>query len=268
MANTSGIQWGVGLRRAVVFPLNSDGTLKATSTTVYEGLEFSGPRAFDITYPDARLITNPGNDRVRDQMYLPPTDPVKCELRTGFDDQAINAALMGVSQFTVGESTLVPFGTDKQGSEADIALLLYQQAHDDSKLTRWRYVMIPRARAIPMPAGMNDNALETRYSVSISPSTKHIWNVALQAGTEGCTEMALADGMAEGKPAIVAWKADGTATVFSFPTDKQAISTAKINLFDASTGAEVTVGITKATSGITYGVAPAANKILVARIEY
>ncbi len=268
MTSTSGIQWGVGLRSAVVFPLNSDGTLKATSTTVYEGLEFSGPRAFDVTYPDARLITNPGNDRIRDQMYLPPTDPVKCELRTGFDDQAINAALMGVTQFTVGESTIVPYGTDQQGSEADIALLLFQQAHDDNKLTRWRYFMIPRARAIPMPPGMNDNALETRYSVSISPSTKHIWNVALSALTEGCTEMALADGMAEGKPAIVAWKTDGTATDFLLPTDKPAISTSKMNLFDASTGAEVTAGITKTVTKFTYSVAPATGKILVARFEY
>ena len=268
MATTSGIQWGVGLRRAVVFPLNSDGTLKATSTTVYEGLEFDGPRAFDITYPEPRLIQNPGNDRVRDQMYLPPSDPVKCELRTGFDDQAINAALMNVTQFTVGESTLVAYGTDQQGSEADIALLLFQQAHDDSKLTRWRYIMIPRARAIPMPPGMNDNALETRYSVSISPSTKHIWNVALASGTEGATEMSLAVGMAEGKPNIVAWKTDGTATDFLFPTSKQAISTSKINLYDASTGAEVTTGITKAVDKITYSVAPTTGKILVARYEY
>ncbi len=268
MANTSGIQWGVGLRRAVVFPLNADGTIKTTDTTVYEGLEFSGPRAWDLTYPDARLISNPGNDRVRDSIFLPPTEPVKAELRTGFEDQAVNALLMGVMQYVVGESTIVPYGTDRQGSEADVALLLYQIAHDENKMTRWRYHMIPRARAIPMPAGMNENAMETRYSVAISPSTKHIWNVALDPLTEGASEVAVEIGMAEGKPAIVAWKTDGVAKDFPFPSAKPAIDINKISLFDASGGVEVAAGMTKAVDKISYDIAPAADKVLVAFYEY
>ncbi len=268
MAATSGIQWGVGLRRAVVFPLNSDGTLKATDTDVYEGLEFTGPRAFDVTYPDARLIANPGNDRVRDTIFLPATDPVKAELRVGYDDQDVLAALMNVKKFTIGESTMVPFGTDMQGYESDVALLLFQVAHDENKLTRYHYYMIPRARVIPMPPAFNDNPTEVRFSVSMSPSTKHIWNVALTSLVEGCTEMAMADGMAEARPAIVAWKTDGAETDDLVPLDKQAKSIAKINLFDATGGTEVTVGITKTTDKISYAVAPAADKILIARYEY
>ncbi len=268
MSNTSGLQWGVGLRRAVVFPLNGDGTLKAVDTTVYEGLEFTGPRAFEITYPDARLIANPGNDRVRDTIYLPPTDPVKAELRTGYEDLLVNAALMNVKLYVIGESTIVPYATDQQGSEADVALLLFQIAHDDSKLTRWRYFMIPRARAIPLPGNANDNPLESRYSVSISPSTKHIWNVALSLLTEGATEVGLEIGMAEGKPAIVAWKADGAETDFDFPVSKPALSIGKIAVFDSTAGNEITVGVTKTTTGLSFSVAPTSDHILVAKYEY
>ena len=54
MTATSGQQLSVGLRYAAVFPLNANGYPNATSTTACEGLEFGGPKAFELSVPDVR----------------------------------------------------------------------------------------------------------------------------------------------------------------------------------------------------------------------
>lgn len=268
MANVSGINWGVGLRRAVVFPLNSDGSLKAVDENVYEGLEFEGPRAFEVTFPESRRIVNPGNDRVRDVIFLPPTEAITAVLRVGFDHHEINAALMNTEQFFVGESSMVGYGTDKQGYEPDVALLLMQIAHDETKLTRYRYFMIPRAKAVPSPGQFGENATEIAYNIAISPSTMQIWGVEFTEEDNGMTEAALIDGMSEGRINIVAWVGDGTTTDFDFPTDKPAISAGKICVFDFAAGTEITSGVTKEVDDLTFAVAPTANKLIVAKYEY
>lgn len=268
MPTTNGILWGVEVYRAVVFPLNSDGTLQATSTTVYEGLEIRGPRVFELTPAEPRLIVNPGSGRVMDTIYLPPNEASRAELRVGYNNQHVNAALSNTKVITVGEATMLPRVTDQQGAEPDVAILVSQIAKDSNKLSRWHSYMIPRARAIPMDSPMNESALEVRYMITMNPSTVHIWNHTLTVLDEGCLEMAYADVMTEGKPNIVAWLADGTEDEFLFPVDKQAIDVAKIALFNYATGVEVTAGITKATTGITYAAAPAADVLLVAKYEY
>jgi hypothetical protein len=268
MAETNGILWGVEVYRVVVFPLNSDGTLQAESTTVYEGHEIKGPRVFELTPAEPRLVVNPGSGRVLDTIYLPANEASRAELRVGYNNQHINALLTDVLVESVGEATIVAKVTDKQASEPDVALFVTQLAKDSNKLSRWHSYIIPRARAIPMDSPMNDPALEIRYMITMNPSTVHLWNHPLTILDEGCTEAAYMDVMTEGKLNVVAWLADGVEDEFLFPVDKQAISVGKIALFNYNTGAEVTAGITKATTGITYAAAPAADVLLVAKYEY
>lgn len=268
MAATNGILWGVEMYRAVIFPLNTDGTLQATGPTVYEGLEIRGPRVFELTPAEPRLIVNPGAGRVQDTIYLPPNEANRAELRVGYNDQNVNAALSGAKVITVGESTMVARGTDKQGSEPDVAMFVTQMAKDSNKLSRWHSYIIPRARAIPMDSPMNESALEIRYMITMNPATAHLWGHTLTITDEGVTEAAYMDVMTEGKLNIVAWLADGVEDEFLFPVNKPAIDVGKIALFDYATGTEVSAGITKATTGITYAVAPAADVLLVAKYEY
>lgn len=268
MTATNQVLWGVEVYRAVVFPLNTDGTLQATSTAVYEGLEIKGPRVFELTPAEPRLIVNPGSGRVMDTIYLPPTEASRAELRVGYDSQAINAALGGTKVITVAESTMVARATDMQGSEPDVAMFVTQLAKDSNKLSRWHSYIIPRAKAIPMDSPMNESALEVRYMITMNPSTVHLWNHTFSIADEGCLEAAYLDVMTEGKLNIVAWLADGVEDEFLFPTNKQANDVAKIALFNYNTGAEVTAGITKATTGITYAAAPANDTLLVAKYEY
>lgn len=268
MADTNGVVWGVEVYRAVIFPLNSDGSLQAVDENVYEGLEIRGPRVFELTPAEPRLITNPGAGRVQDVIYLPPNEATRAELRVGYNQQLVKAALSGVKSLTVGESTMVMRGTDMQGSEPDVAMFVSQLAKDSNKLSRWHYYMIPRAKAIPMDSPMNENALEDRYLITMSPATAHIWGKALTVSDEGCTEAAYADGMSEGKINVVAWLGDAATLEFNFPVGKDAIDVDKIALFDFAAGTAITSGITKALDGITFAVAPAANKLLVAKYEY
>lgn len=268
MTSTTGIVWGVEVYRAVIFPLNSDGSLKATSTTVYEGLEITGPRVFELTPAEPRVVNNPGSGRIMDVIYLPPNEATKAELRVGYNNQVVKAALSGVKQGTIAESTFVMRGTDQQGSEPDCAMFVQQLAKDNNKLSRWHYYMIPLCKAIPLDSPMNENALEDRYAVTMSPATKHIWGKPFAVGDEGCTEAAYGDGMSEGKLNIVAWLTDGAAVDYALPASKPAIATTKMSLWDWTAGTEVTAGITKTTTKFTYSVAPTTGKLLVAKYEY
>jgi hypothetical protein len=241
-----------------VFPLSSAGLFATTpDAVVYEGLNFEGSRVFEITPAEMREIINYGDGRVRDSIYLPPNVSVKGELRVGYEHQDINAALTGVSQIVTGEKTSVPMSTDQQGTEPIVSLLLMQQAKDENKLKRWRYYIVPRAQAFPMPSSFNESATEIRYQITFNPSSVRLWNEALTVGSHGCTELAYESGMAEGRPNIVMFEGDGVYdVVFSLPTDKQATDTAKMTVHNLTTGVAVTTGITKAVGSVTFDAAP------------
>lgn len=255
---TRKISWGVDLYRSVVFPLNADGTFQIPEgTDAYEGLQFEGSRSFNITPAEVRPIDNYGDGRLRDTIYLPPNTSTRGELLVGYEHQELNAALLGVEQFTEGGRTLLPMSTDKQGTEPIVALFLMQMAHDISKLKNWRFYQAPRAQCIPYPSSFNDTATEMRYQVTFSPSDVTFWNDELNEEDHGCTEAAYFSGLCEDRPNIVMFQGDGLYdVVFNLPTNKPAVSTTKINVYNLETGAEVTVGFTKTTTDLTFDSAP------------
>ena len=270
MANASGKQLAVGLRRAVLFALDANGYPAAPGTTVYEGIEIVGPKAFALTIPEARKISHTGNDRVLALDYLPPLEGVSGELRVASNDIVAKALVTAVNTFLIAESNLMAWGTDKQGSEVDLGMLLFQQSLDTStKSRRWKFYLMPKARVIPAPASMDENAAEDLYRVAPNPTTKHLWGTALVSGTEGATEMALAEGMSEGKPNIVAFKGDGAATAFALPTDKPATATAKMKVWKNGTVQTVGSGLATLTvTTATFTAAPASGDMVVIFYEY
>jgi len=258
MAEPSGISWGVEVYRAIVYPLNADGSMQQSNDAQpYEGLQFEGSRVFEITPAEPRAVDNYGDGRLRDTIYLPPNTANKGVLRVGYDHQPINAALTGVNNVTTGDMKWTPMGTDKQGTEPVVALLLMQMGRDENKLKRWRWYMIPRAQCIPLPSSFNENGTEMTYQITMSPSTVTIWNQALTLEIHNCLEHAYADGVSEYRPHVVAFEGDGAYdVVFNLPTSKPAFSTSKMKVFNYLTGVEVTTGITKTTTSVTFDVAP------------
>jgi len=262
MSNASGQQYAVGLRYAVVFELNTDGRPNATAQTAYEGLEFKGPKAFSLNTPEPRQISHYGWDRVAAVDYLPPTEPVSGEITVSQEDLDLDALLENVTKFNVGEATLLAGASDQQGSEPDVALLLYQQSLDaTTKIRNWRFIIIPKARVKALPGGMDENAGENRYTFVAAPSANHLWGAAMVSGTEGAEEAAFFRGQAVYKPKVVAYLGDNSTVLFSFPAAAQAANTDKVAVF--VDGTEQTSGITVATTGVTFTTAPALDADIV-----
>ena len=271
MTATSGKQLSVGLRSARIYALDSSGYPAANSTTVYEGLELYGPKAYTLESPTSRKIVHLGNDRVLALDYLPPVEGMGGELRSSVHDLELNAYLAGVEEFTVGEAKMMPLVTDKQGSEPDTGMLLFQQSLDRAlKLRRWRFHIVPSAHIYPMPVGMDENASEMRYTFAPNPVTKHLWGTALATGTEGATEAAMIEGMAENKPHIVSFLADGVEDNFLFHVDRPSAANAKLVVWDNGTLKTVTTHYTidALGVGITFLVAPTAGHFIVVYYEY
>lgn len=267
MTAPSGSQLAVGARSGWLFELNAAGLPAASSTTVYEGLELKGLKAADLNVPAPRTISHAGNDRVLANDFLPSLEPITGEVRVAALSLDVNAKVMNVKKFDVGEVSFMPYGTDQQGNEIDVALMTFQQSLDtSSKLRRWRTIIAPKIRAISIPSGMNENPNEQRYQIVSNPTTKHLWGTTLAAGTEGATEAAFLEGMATYRPKVVSWKGDGTATEFLFPTDKPIADTTKIATF--KDGVIVSSGLTVTSTKITFAVAPSNGAIIVSLYEY
>lgn len=269
MTTSSGKQLAVGLRSATVFALNSSGTplAVAPAATPYEGLSIRGAKAFDLQQPQARKISHSGEDRVMMVDFLPAIEAGEAVIRASVDDQDLIALLSNVKKVTVGEATGVAIGTDQQGFEPSVALLLYQQSKDLSLgIRRWRSYIVPSAICYPISSGMNDSPQDETFQIALSPTTKHLWGTALAALTEGATSMQVFKMMTEGRPNIVAWLGDGTEDEFLLPVAKPALSTTKMTVWvnDVVT----TTGITKAVTKLAFTAAPTSGDRIVCFYEW
>lgn len=258
MTAVSGKQVPVGLRHATLFELNASGSPAATDPTAYEGHTIVGAQAFDLLVPDARKITHVGDDRPLQIDFLPPMEGVSGELRAARLDDDIYALLTGTQVVTVGESKFVGVATSEMGSEPQVGLLLYQQALDESGARVWRSFIIPRATLYPHHNGMNEMPSVNRYLVSPAVVTKHLWETAFAEGTEGFTDCQVLQGTHKYKPKIAAFLAATATTEFDLPVASPAADVAKMTVW--VDGVEQTVGVTKATDGVTFQTAPGNNK--------
>lgn len=273
MANTSGEQYAVGMRHARVYNLDQSLAVpKATSTSVYEGLQIVGARAFELTIPDPRRIAHVGDDQVLATDMLPRQEPSSGVLRAARNDHDVVALLSGTTAFVVGESAGVGYGTSEQGSEPIIFALCYQQAKDASTgARRYRAYFVLRTQAIINPNSMNENAAEFEYNLLPSASSIHIWGSSFASGTEGFTSAEILEFMTEDIPHVAAWQGDGSETEFTFDTDRQATSTDKIHaVYSIASDGTATdeSGETLAVTGITFGVAPTNGDYIVCFYEY
>lgn len=244
--------WGVDSFNAFVFPLNADGSLQADSTTVYEGEEIDGTRDFNLTPAEGSIVANVGNGRLRDTIYRAPREASRAELIVGFVQPRVKAILAGVNTYNIGEAILSGRMTNRQGSEPDVALIVTQRGHNDNGLTRFKSYLIPKSRIVPRDAPMNDNALAETYQVTISNTKKQIWGKPFSVSEHGFTDATYEELVSEYPVAVVAWQGDGVEDTFLLPTDKPAVSTAKMTVFNWDTGLQYVTGITKSVTGIEF----------------
>lgn len=266
MTQPSGQFWGVDSYLSRFFILNSDGSLKAVDTDPLEPTVIDGPRTFDLTPAESGVVVNIGNGRVRDTIYRAPREASRAELRVGYDQLDVISALTGVNVYTIGEMKAIGRLTNRQGSEPDVAILLTQRGHDENGLTRYKTYIIPKSKCPPTDSSMNDNASEMRYPITISNSKKEIWGEAYTVSKHGFTDTGYLTVITEGIPHIVAWQGDGVEDTFLLPTDKPAISTDKLTVYNWDTGLQYLTGITKSVTDVVFDYP--STGLLVAVYEY
>jgi hypothetical protein len=260
MTAATGKQLPVGLRSAIIFALTAAGFPAGNDDIIpYEGVAFSGPKAFTLTIPEPRKITHTGGDRPLAVDYLPPTDAASGELRVADYRQDIHAILTGVASGSVGEAVETGHANSKQGFEPQVGLLLYQQSLDlATGARRWRSIIIPKALCIPQPGGFADSPQDVVYKIAPQVVTARLWGDTLVLGTDGYESAQFFEYMTENPPKIISFLGDGAEDEFSFPAGALAKAEAKVAVFKdgvAITGAAVTI----TTAKVTFTAAPALN---------
>ena len=267
MAQTSGKMLSEGARLAKVYMLNSSGTPNASATTYYNGLKVETIKGFALNSKEPRVFTHVGQDRPLGIDYLPATEAMDGEISVGGDEFAVATAVMGTGVVEVGEAVGMHVQTSQSGYEPTVGLLVYQKAIDlDSGLDRWRVFISAAAKMYFMPNGMNDNTTEHRYKVAPRISKYNLWGTALTLADDFCETSQGIFLMTEGKPELLAFKADGTEDEFLFPTDEPAISTSKISVW--KNGVLLSAGITLSTTKVTFTSAPTAGDRIVVFYEW
>jgi hypothetical protein len=234
------IATAIDIFRVVAYPLTSDGSMPSVDNSAFEGVEFTGPVSFELNLGAARTIPVVAQGRVRDTFLMPSIEAKTGTLRCAYDVQTINALLTGVNQTTVGEAKVVDEGTDKEGQEILVGLLLQQlQAHDEDGLTIWRTDFLPRARLSPSNPAMNAEVLAKEYTIVAASSRRRLWYETLTTAVHGCTSAHKQNVLTENKAHVIGWTGDGTETTFNFPEDKPPSENAKVKVYNFTTGLAV-----------------------------
>jgi len=262
MANSNANGYGVGVRRAEYILLDSEtGFPDVSSAALVYPTDIGGGRNFSISPGEPNLIYHSDGDRVRATDSLAPTDGFSGTLTVGKQNLAVRAALTGVSERTLGEGKWMQWGTDKQGEEPRVGLLLAQQFVDlDTGQRNWRHYVVPSAQCIPAPSVMDENGTETTFSVNATPVTRSLWYETLTVVNDGATESSVAENIGVGKLQMCFAQGDGSTTAFTFDTDLPATAVEKISVF--VDGTEVTTGTTEAVTGVTWDTAPASGELI------
>jgi hypothetical protein len=251
-----------GLRYAVVFELNTNGTPKGADDVAYDGLQIQGSTAFELTIPDSRQLTGLGEDGITQVVFLPPNEGASARLNVEAADPNVSKLLDNTLIETLGEASLMGLATDRQGFEPQVALMVYQAARGLlTGKTYWHSFIMPSAQVVRKSGGMNADKAVTTYQIAPNRVNKHLWGTPFSLATQGYLSTQIVEAWSNYPLRISAFLGDNTDTVFAFPTNAQAIQTTGIKVWVDDV--LVTTGLTLATTGVTFGTAPAAGARIV-----
>jgi hypothetical protein len=145
-------------------------------------------------------------------------------------------------------------------------------ASGDKGRAHYQFVLIPKAEISPRGGSFEEGGADNRtYTIVPTVVSKWPWGETLVSGTDGCTEMQIAEGACEYVPRISAFKGDGETLVFSL--GKSAVSTDKMKVYqyDGTTFADITAEayLTLAVDSLTFtdGDEPASSEYIIVVME-
>lgn len=258
-------QYGVGALQCKIWELNAYGSPAATSPTVYAGLRMYGFKSLDLTIPDARTITHVGDDAPIQVDTLPPTEGLAGTAVFAEENQTNIALVSNMSSYTVAAADMYGLGTDQQGFETQVCMMVYQKTLDSAGTRNYRTMFLPKCTLQYKGAPFNENAAEHTFQVTPAYVTKTPWEKTFSTTDEGFTK-AQAIVFQSLKPlGLCSWLSDDYDTEFSFPTTEQAndFSTPAIAVF--SNGTLQTTEISSyAADAVTFTSPPADSVRLTA----
>lgn len=269
MAAPNKISSGVGFRHAQVLLLDANGIIYTTGTQAYEGLRISGAKALVINDPEPQQIQHMGDDTIFAVDSLPPTEAITGELRAGKQSETLDALLADVNAVQIGESVLYPIGTDRRGDEKQVALLAYRQAVDTDPSSGtygkrvWQMRLFPRCYVIPRESGFEDTPEDRSYSIRPQFINQYPWGITLATAVENTLRAQGFRGVAEYKPKIVGFVANGATTEFSLPVAAANVSKIKTWIVTAQGTGAVNTATTVATNLLQFTTAPTTGSLVV-----
>lgn len=264
----TGRQYGVGALQCKIFALNASGSPAATSPTVYAGTRMYGFKSLDLTIPDARRITHVGDDGPIQVDSLPPTEGMSGNAIFAEENSTNIALVSNMNTFTVGAAKMYGLGTDMQGFETQVCMLVYQKTLDNTGARNYRTMILPKVILQYKGSPFNENAAEHTFNVTPSYVTSGPWEKTFATGDEGFTR-AQAIVFQSLKPlGLAAWLSDDYDTVFSFPTTEQANDAVTPAIAVFVDGVLQTTEIASyAADSVTFTVAPVDDKRIVSLYE-
>lgn len=262
---------GFGTRKGIVYELDQYGLPLGTydasdnpTTAPYTGLEIYGIRSFEVSYPEPRRIPHFNGDRVELVQQFPSLEASAGTIVVDGNDLNLASVLANVKKSTISGMELMPHLSDQQGNEPNVGLLVYQAAKKSTGVTGWHFQFIQSTSMIPRPGPYGDSNYETRYALAPNAVTAHLWGFALSLAADGAESAGIIDGFSLNPPRITTWIADGVEDEFLFATDQQPPdNTYKVYKAINGVVTEVTSGLTKTTTKITFSYLADSEKVMV-----
>lgn len=259
-----------GFREGRSYELDqTTGLLKATNTTAVIGNDILGNATLEPTTPQPRTISGVSKDGISQVVNLPPVEGMTLKLSVEGVSDILSALFGGTKVTTLGDASETGIETNQKGAEPLVAFLARKRlvgiSSNNDGLTYHMHYLFPKVTVIESIAAMNAEKAPTAYDITPRRVGHNILGVPFTRATNGYNRAQGNRYISENPLMLVAWKADGTATEFTFNTDYPAISLAKSAF--AIDGALVTPSAV-IPAKVTMSAAPTSGKIIIGLYEY
>jgi len=262
-----------GFHKGVAYALNAYGRPDPAAADPfigpYTGLEIYATKTFSLTVPATRKVAHIGNDRLLKTQQFPPQEPVVGEVGAGAEDLELVAMLTGATVIAKAGAKGIVYASDLQGSEPNVGFIMLQDALAESGPQRYRNLFIPSTKAVPRTPGMGADPIDMIFDLAPDTVDHHLWGELLSILSDPSDPFSGVSESGAGTTAfevffsayemrICSFLAQAAQVAFTFPEDKQGVNAVDMEVFvgDGPDVIEVTAGITKAVTGVTFNTAP------------
>lgn len=266
---------GVGVRYAVVLPLNSEGLPMpdAASAALSQGTLVQGIKTMSVTDPEIQRIQHYGDDETFAQDTLPAADVGSFAITTAKSNMILDAMVEGNKVRTVNGLNMRAGNTDKKGSSPQLMFAAYRQALDTKKgsssfgkLRQWNLKIYPSARISTQSQGFEQGATDKTYDATPTKVSSTPWNEVFNEANWGNSNGEFIEITTDYQPRFNYGRGNGT--IVAFQLSHPPFSSSHITVWvDGTQTAPSAVDTSATNPAFTLGAAPGVGKQVFVLIE-